>query len=67
MLSYRFGYYLKMSLITITISSITYYAATFYLINSWKANTHLSDAGSNLTAILPTAEIAFLANTISTS
>ena len=54
-------------MITITISSTTYYAATLVLINSWNANTHLSDASSSLTAILPTAVIAFLANYTSIS
>ena len=61
------GYYLNISLITITISSTTYYAATFVRINSWKARTHLSAAYSNFTAIRPTAVIAFLANMISIS
>ena len=67
MLSYLSGYYLNMSLITITVSSITNYAATFVLMSSWKHKTHLSDASSNLIAIRPIAEMAFLARVMSTS
>jgi hypothetical protein len=67
MFSYRFGYYLKMSFTTITISSTTYWAATLVLMSSWKAKTHLSAASSSFTAIRPTAEIAFRAKTTSIS
>jgi|688.fasta_scaffold192529_2 hypothetical protein len=56
-----------MSLITITVSSITYCATYLDYISSWKVKTHLSAASSNFTAILPIALIDFLANVTSTS